>query len=225
MSLLYEYHIGLDLGQSVDYSAIAIIEKRTLIDYRHRTVSDESEFSLVGLKRFVLKTPYPQIVREIAERLSVPPFDDGEPIFLVCDKTGVGQGIFDLILENDFLSNRCDLIGVQITGGHSVSGQGSVRNVPKRDLVFLLAIELQKGNLKIASQIPEAKILVSEMQDFELRFTPKANDTYGAINGQHDDLVIASALGLWSAKNFDGDIDPTGILRNAMKAFRTRRRR
>ena len=56
--------------------------------------------------------------------------------------------------------------------------------------------------------MPEAENLVYELQNFEVKFTAKANDIYNAKSGLHDDLVLASALALWSARNagnwFDG---------------------
>lgn len=224
--MIKEFHIGIDLGQTNDYTAIAIIEKLTAIDRRGQfsKVSDESEFHLRGLHRFALRKPYPQIVREVSGRLAGSPFSivklpNGQlmktstPIFLVIDKTGCGAAVFDLFKEDRFLESRVDVIGVSITGGQNVSNDNSGSyNVPKRELILSLVVELQTGNLKIAKSMPEVQNLVAELRDFELRFTAKANETYNAKNGQHDDLVLATALGLWSAKRFDGDIDPTGIL-------------
>ncbi|MCY7348709.1 MAG: hypothetical protein LH614_21165 [Pyrinomonadaceae bacterium] len=62
------FHVGLDLGKEADFSAIAILEKLTPIDNRNR-VCGETEFNVLGLKRFALKTPYPDIVREVVGRL------------------------------------------------------------------------------------------------------------------------------------------------------------
>jgi len=53
--------------------------------------------------------------------------------------------------------------------------------------------------LKIASQLPEADTLTRKLQNFQVKITGAANDTYGAWReGTHDDLVLAAALALWT---------------------------
>ncbi|MCY7348710.1 MAG: hypothetical protein LH614_21170 [Pyrinomonadaceae bacterium] len=85
------------------------------------------------------------------------------PIFLAIDETGVGKPVFDLFKEHRFLQNRVTLQGITITGGKNVTGSDSGYNVPKRDLILSLQVELQKGNLKIARLMPEAENLVYEL--------------------------------------------------------------
>lgn len=231
-----EYYVGVDLGFSKDYSAVAVIEKTTSFDRRSRYVSDHSRYSLIGLRRYPLRTAYPLICRDVSARLRESPFavqrlSNGEivgsnaPIFLVVDATGVGKPVVDFFKEDSFLERRVEVVGVTITGGKSVTGtDGTNLNVPKRDLVFSLQLELQKDNFKIASRMPDAKIFINELQEFEMRFTSKANDVYAAKGQSHDDLVMAVCLGLWSAKRFDGDIDPAGLLVNAMQLRNSLRR-
>ncbi|MEJ7863244.1 MAG: hypothetical protein WKF90_16565 [Pyrinomonadaceae bacterium] len=56
---------------------------------------------------------------------------------------------------------------------------------------------LQSRRLKIASQLPEADTLTRKLQNFRVKITDAANDTYGAWReGTHDDLVLAAALAL-----------------------------
>ncbi len=228
MEMIREYHVGIDLGWSQDYTAVAIVEKLTSVDPLRRFVSDCSEVNVLGLKRFDLKTAYPEIVRTVSERLSQTPFSDGSPtkrgraqskypVFLIVDATGVGKPVLDLFKEDDFLSRRVDVIGISITGGRSVSQSIGVGfNVPKRDLILALQVELQARRLKIASRIPDAETLQSEMRNFEMRYTAKANDIYGASSASHDDLVVATAMAVWSTKRFDGEVDPLGVLSRAM---------
>jgi hypothetical protein len=73
--------------------------------------------------------------------------------------------------------------------------------VPKRDLVSVVQVALQNRTLKIAEQLPEAETLSRELQNFTVKITDSANDVYGAWReGTHDDLVLAVALALWTAK-------------------------
>jgi hypothetical protein len=72
--------------------------------------------------------------------------------------------------------------------------------VPKRDLVSVIQVGLQNKILKIASQLPDAETLIRELQNFTVKITDAANDTYGAWReGTHDDLVLAVALAVWKA--------------------------
>jgi len=60
-------------------------------------------------------------------------------------------------------------------------------------------VYLQSKRLKIASQLPEADTLTRELQNFQVKITDAANDTYGAWReGTHADLVLAAALALWT---------------------------
>jgi len=64
--------------------------------------------------------------------------------------------------------------------------------------VSVVQVALQTDKLKIANSLPEAATLVRELQDFEIKITDAANDTYGAWRvGAHDDLVLAVAMALY----------------------------
>jgi hypothetical protein len=84
-SSLIHYTIGLDLGQTQDYTAFAILEEKTLRHYdlrhieRHRNV------------------PYPALVERLRELL-VPL--SGTPSLAV-DGTGVGRPVVDMIRDAD----------------------------------------------------------------------------------------------------------------------------
>lgn len=53
---------------------------------------------------------------------------------------------------------------------------------------------LYSGDLRIANSLPDAAVLVCELQDFRVRFTEAGNATFNAREGAHDDLVLALAL-------------------------------
>jgi hypothetical protein len=103
---------------------------------------------------------------------------------------------------------RVRLHPVVITGGHDVNYEGGVWKVPKRHLVGTIQASLQTGRVKFASQLPEAKTLASELQNFQLTITENANDTYEGRKGSHDDLVLAVALALWAGHYFVDTADP-----------------
>ena len=53
---------------------------------------------------------------------------------------------------------------------------------------------LRDDELRIAASMPDAPVLLRELQNFRARFTQSGNATLNAREGAHDDLVLALAL-------------------------------
>jgi hypothetical protein len=188
------YFGGLDLGQAKDYSALAIVETQGKIK--------ERVYSIRHLERWPLGTSYPTICVDTARMLNSDALTGAR---LIADATGVGRPVIDLLRQN-FSSRR--LHAVSITGGNTENKEdrGGVVywNVPKRILVSTVQVLLQTQRLKIASDLAEAPTLARELQNFQVKITDSAQDTYGAWReGAHDDLVLAVALACWAAKHPD----------------------
>ena len=118
-------------------------------------------------------------------------------VYCVVDATGVGRPVVDMLHD----AKIRPLIAVTITGGDTVSRDGTDYRVPKRDLVSTLQVELQNDRLKIAEGLDLSAILVREMQNFRVKINiATGHDSYEAWReGDHDDLVLAVALALWYA--------------------------
>jgi hypothetical protein len=190
--------LGLDLGQTTDFSALVVLERP------QTTGSEKPTYALRHLQRWHLGTAYTQIVAEVAE-LAHSPFLKGSPV--VVDQTGIGRPVVDLMRQG---KRSVWSEPVTITGGHveTVSEDGSY-HVPKKVLVSCLQLILQSRRLNVARSLPEASLLVRELQQFQVKITEAANETFGALGqGQHDDLVIALALACWLAeKNVGGPFE------------------
>ncbi len=183
------YTVGLDLGQTKDYTALVILE-------RHGE-AEQAVFHARHLERFPLGTSYPAIVASVAGMLKQPPLSSGTPRLAV-DETGVGAPVVDLFRQARL---NAMLHPIHITGGATVNYDRGVEYVPKRDLVSVVQVALQTDKLKIAADLPEAATLVRELEGFQVKITEAANDTYGAWReGAHDDLVLAVALALYVGK-------------------------
>jgi hypothetical protein len=188
--------IGLDLGQSADFTALAIIEcVRTITD----GTDEITKLNVIHLQRWQLRTSYPAIVADVVKMingLKEYQSPDYKPV-LAIDATGVGAPVVDLFKRENI---NAELRPIQIIGGANISEEFGITRVPKRDLVSVVQVGLQNKTLKIASQLPEAEILSKELQTFQVKITDAANDVYGAWReGTHDDLVLAVALALWTA--------------------------
>jgi hypothetical protein len=184
------YKIGVDLGQSNDSTAIAVVRK--IERYPEKPV-----FQVGHLSRVALGTPYPAIVVHVMDLLSRPRFRGKAE--LVIDMTGVGRPVFDM-----FQGYGVTPIGVLITGGDSQTRDGSIYRVPKIALVSRLQALLHDQRLHIHSEIPDAIALVSELQNFRAEYSETGYIRFNARSGKHDDLVLAVAIALWRAHG-DGD--------------------
>ena len=199
------YYAGLDLGQSQDFTALAVVQKVPTSD--KQTGKHSTELHLRHLERHALKTPYTEIADSVRDLLTGPPFtDDVSDGFrvrratteLIVDKTGVGVAVTDLLKER-----RLNYIAVTITGlGQKVNRHGTREySVPKQDLVSALEVPFHKGTLKVAEGLVGWPMLRKEL----LNFRRKQNARTAHISyehwreSDHDDLVLAAALACWKA--------------------------
>ena len=187
MSSMRQY-VGLDLGQSGDFTAVAVLE------------DGEEGYALRHLERFPLGTSYPDVVRQVVGLLG----RCTRPV-LVVDRTGVGRPVVDLLVEQ--AAAACTLLPVTITAGRTVSREpdGGLL-VPKRHLVGALRGLVENRRLRVASSLPDAAVLARELRDFRVRRTDSGHEVFGAPgSGRHDDLVLAVALAAWAAEAGRGE--------------------
>ncbi len=192
--------VSLDLGQSQDYSALAIIEcERTITDGKDEITKLDCRY----LRRWRLRTAYPQIVRDVVQLVnSLDPSlsSEGSRPVLAVDKTGCGAAVVDLFKAEKI---NAELRPIMITGGSKVTIEDGTYRIPKRDLVAVVQVALQNRTLKIASQLPEAETLTNELANFKAKISDAGNDSYGAGDdwreGNNDDLVLAVSMAIWNA--------------------------
>jgi hypothetical protein len=131
--------VGVDLGQSQDWTAIAVIQHSTRAlptwtprkarygDGTGRLVQDtETFFDLRALERIPLGTPYPKQVARVEEIMSMPRLRGSDTII---DGTGVGSAVCDLFDQGPLRPIR-----VVITGGYEATRHRHDRwSVPKTE--------------------------------------------------------------------------------------------
>jgi hypothetical protein len=199
------YYIGLDLGQSSDFTALAIVQ-----DANERNGSGEVEkrLRLRHLERYPLRTPYTQIADGVAALMRSPAlnsyeYDPGRyrmsvpKVRLFVDSTGVGAAVTDLLKARGL-----NFTAITITGGEKVHGKGTSRSVPKRDLVAALEVPFHTGELQVAEGLELWPALREELLNFRRKINLKtAHDSYEHWReSDHDDLVLACALACWGAR-------------------------
>jgi hypothetical protein len=180
------YVLGLDLGQTHDYSALTL-------DEIHGRGRPNSRHDIRYLYRWKLRTPYPEIVADVNRMVRRAPLKAEHT--LVIDQTGVGRPVVDMFRAADLPLN---LVAMTITGGNQVTNEGDEWHVPKRDLVSVVAVLLQSERLKISSALKEAATLTGELGTFQTKITTAAHDVYGTWReGTNDDTVLATAMAAW----------------------------
>jgi hypothetical protein len=98
------------------------------------------------------------------------------------------------------LFGRCDFpqqISTLFWLGATEGQSGLSRTLPKILLSSKLDALMATGCLKIQADLPEADTLIRELRDYRVQFTPSGQLTANARQGQHDDLVLATALAIW----------------------------
>jgi phage FluMu gp28-like protein len=198
---LAKFYVGVDLGQASDYTAIAVAERVEDLGAKETVKGgDEYQLHIRHLERF-RDVRYPEVSERVKRLLLAPPLQKNSK--LVVDATGVGAAVVDMLRGSAGGSAGLNFDAVVITGGdtQSMAGHGNYR-VPKRDLVGGLQVLLQSGRLKIASSLEHAETLRAELLNFRVKINLQTgHDSYEAWReGDHDDLVLAAALAVWSAR-------------------------
>ena len=198
------YFVGVDFGQSRDFTAVAVVERAeanggwdaAMFAWR-KVVSLQLRY----LERIALGTPYPEVVERVVQ---VTRWRDlAGQCRLAVDGTGVGRPVVDLLQR---ARPGCVVMPVNVTSGLKQTTEGGYYGVPKRDLILGLQVLLQRGALRIAAGLEHGPDLVKEMAAMQVKITLAGHEQYGAWReGTHDDLVFAVALACWNAQNMYPD--------------------
>ena len=191
------HFVGLDLGQTHQYSALAVLERR--IAARGRTLADfRPPYALRHLARFPPGTPYPQIAGAVRALLQTPAVSGA---MLMLDVTGVGKAVKELFHDELYNQVFCTFVPLAVVGSGPALAAGGPScgiPVPKLELVGTMQVLLQTQRLKIAESLPEAPVLVRELETF--RAAPpvlRGESVEQWRERDHDDLVLAVAVAAW----------------------------
>lgn len=200
MSYQNSFFLGLDLGQSQDPTAFALMDREDIQTDERDPATFERQirnfYRIRGLKRLPLGTRYPDIVKEVKETLqALPP---AGAVTVVVDATGVGAPVVDMLREH--IGGIASLIPVIFTAGDMARCEDGVHRVPKKDLVHGLLIQFDEGRLRVPEH-PLRDTLIREFRNMRLKITGDNHAGYEAWRqGQHDDMVFAVALACWAAR-------------------------
>jgi len=164
ISEILSYFVGLDLGQSRNHSALAVVERAELlldeIDWVTYERRREWRYRMRFLERVPLGTPYPDVVARVRA-----------------------------VVRNEAIASRCGIEGVILTGGERESHAGGVWHVPKRDLITGLRVSLDNRELGLPANFGPTRALIEELRGMETRMNGGGAVRIGAWReGEQDDL-------------------------------------
>ena len=189
------HFVGLDLGQPNEFTALAVLE-RPLASAEDLLAGCRPAYALRHLRRFPLGTPYPAVMQAVVSLLGSARLSDPT---LVVDQTGVGHAVVGMLAEALRGRVACLFFPVTLTAGHAVTGgEDGILHVPKRELVGTLQVLLQTRRLRVARTLPDAVVLVQELENFRAKVTTARQETLESWReGRHDDLILAVAVAAW----------------------------
>jgi hypothetical protein len=189
-------NIGVDIGQKVDPTAIAVVEAK------HR--DGEWVFLTRHLERLELGTPFRDVASRTSEIVSgVVEISSADGVYrgrldrggitLYVDATGVGAPIVEMLKER-IDRKACAIRAVYFTHGDKLTRREDGLSLGKAYLVSRLQALIQSGRIELP-RTRQAEELAEELLDYEIRVDEDGNDKYGAFKvGTHDDLVTALGL-------------------------------
>ena len=179
ISELLWYFVGLDLGQSRNYSALVVVERAEILLDEMDWVTYERRrrrrYRVTFLELVRLGTPYPDVVDRVREVMRAPAL--AGRCTLVMDATGVGAPVLDMLRQAGL---GCGIEPVILTGGEKESHGGGAWHLPKRDLISGLQTMLEKGEIELPAGYGPAALLRRELANVGSRVGERGRGRSGA---------------------------------------------
>ena len=197
-----EFTLGVDLGQSIDPTAIALVER--LVETTGKTewiagnlqgaMNPRAELAVSYRCRAVellpLGTKYQAITEHLARRFDyVSGLGKTELVF---DETGA-RAAGDMIRAA--IRNA---IGATLTGSERDARIDSQRwSVSKANMVSGLLAGIENGDLELADDLTDIDTLKAHLTDLRRKISALGHLSFNAREGSHDDYVTALGLAYW----------------------------
>jgi hypothetical protein len=192
------YHVGVDLGQRRDFTAIVVIQDQLLMTGRRcpRTFAPVllRRRQVLLAKRVGLGTEYQKIVDTVGQLTRLRQMAHGDK-YVAVDTTGVGLAVLEMLRRENLAGQ---LLPVVFTGGEVTRYAGGQYNVPKGELMHGLAVELERRELQVGRLLRNWPEMVRELSG--MRRDLAGGGVRWRSVGEHDDLVMALALAVWSLR-------------------------
>lgn len=195
-----EYVIGVSIGERSDRSAVSVVRRRDdesvecvhLQVWQPGTPFYSMANDVVDIVKAILRLGPGKLVRTGRGTIVVP----SDPTRAVLDITAVGSAVGSIFV------GELEKVGVWaapfiITAGVTAGAQARVERVPKRELVSVMRMLLEKQSFVYATQLNHAATLATELLYFRTTNSSGREEETDWRSRQHDDLVLATALACW----------------------------
>ncbi len=191
----HHYVVGIDWGGTQDYTVLSVWDK----------FSSE----LVYIDRFLDLGVTGTIDRLVLN------IEKWQPDTAYVEANGMGATAFQVLKERrgEFIG-KTRLVPIIID------------NHNKRDMIERLSVDLEFKRAKVLKEdTPMGRLLIGEMSTFERIETRSGQGiTYGAKEGCHDDIIMATALGyLGIDRRMNKEVVPLRVEERAKNPFKNRR--
>lgn len=187
------FYVGVDLGQSHDYSAITVVERDEIVYPERDPVTfayrSETRFHVRYAERVPLGTAYTCVAEHVRELVARAPLAGSATV--IVDGTGVGAPVVDLLRRGQL---GCRVMPVSITSGVAEASDAKWFRVPKKDLMGGLQTAFERRLLRVSPLVGAFEELMGELRSMRVR----RGERYSGV--EHDDLVLALALAWWRAR-------------------------
>ena len=195
---LTSYHIGLDLGQRVDHTAVVVVEQRvvatSLRDPATYEYLRERQMDVRMVQRVRLGLGYHEVAEEV-ERLTHTEELRGGNVTTAIDATGVGEAVLEILNRRKL---RGELYPVKITSGMEASYKSGTYPTPRTQLLMGVQRAFEMERLGVSHGVAGHDALEAELKG--MRMVQSVKGPRFETDGKHDDLVFALALALFGVR-------------------------
>jgi hypothetical protein len=186
---VYEVFVGIDIGQSQDYTAVVVADP----EVRNK----EIHYLIRFLKRLELKLEYPEVVENLKQFFAnIRKYTVGHQMYIQAwvDATGVGKPVADLM--------RKEIPGIMLHEVYMTWGEAKEKvntgafsiTLPKAYMVSRLQVLVSYGRIHLPNT-NEALAMRDELMNYQIKVSESGNAQFGVFKtGEHDDLVTALGL-------------------------------
>ncbi len=196
---LRSFHIGVDLGQRVDHTALVVVEQQVVVTAVKDPVSFEylraRKLYVRMVERVRLGQGFQEIVSELERLTHSPELSDSYLVTTTVDATGMG-----IVVTEDLRRRRLrgELYPVVITGGLEGKYRDGFFPTPRTELMLGVQRAFEIEGLGLAGDLRGWPAMAEELK--AMRKVQTVRGPRFETMGAHDDLVFALALALFGVR-------------------------
>jgi hypothetical protein len=189
--------VGLDIGQSRNFTAMAVLERRWVAATVEEFIRSASrahtgywDYRVIRLERQELGTSYIDIGHWVKDYLDAIVYPVHKHV--VMDATGVGSAVRDIFRD---LKLKANLVAVTVTGSNTAGWRPTTQGVStsRTEVLTKLVTSIEQQLFAIDKKCRNREVLYQELVNLQMSGKPSESSS----SGGQDDLAFALALAVW----------------------------